>query len=466
MNRFFFVLFFALVAACPASLHSQTRATTPSGAVTDPAIRARILQEVRTSGMNADQIRTRLKSLGYSDQVIDQLVSPGSDSTALSADVFAAVRDLGLMDSTAVDSLRRPFQLRRRNRAASDSALLDSIGVAIVNDTVRAAIARILSSPAARVAAADSGFSLFGREVFNRQTTQFDPAVNGPLPPDYRIGFGDQFTLILTGDVARTEQLSVTRDGWAVLQDVGQVPAANLTFEQLRSTLASRLGNVYSGIRTGTTRFSVLPTRLGTNQVFVLGDVKSPNAYQISRLGTVLTALYAAGGPNENGDARSVDVRRNDRTIATMDLYDYLLAGSSASDVRLENGDVVFVRSRGPRVRVSGAVVRPATYELKVESPSPMRSAWREGFARKPTGDVCRSSASSLHRSGAQADRTRKWWTSHRRCSRQVSVRPTCGWSPAMSYACFPSPRTLQIASTSRGTSGTRLAWRSLPACE
>jgi polysaccharide export outer membrane protein len=336
-------------------------------ALSDPAIRARIMAQVKASGMAPAQIRTMLKGMGYSDDVINQLIGDavGDATPALSEDVFAAVRSLGIMDSTALDSLRTPFLLRRRTRASADSALLDSVRTALVNDTVRAAIQRVLLSPAARRVGIDSGFALFGRDVFDRRTTQFDPAVSGPLPPDYRIGFGDQFTLILTGDVERSEELAVTRDGWVVLRDVGQVSAANLTFEQFRATLQDRLGRTYSGIRTGLTRFSILPKSIGTNQVFVLGYVRTPNAYQISRLGTVLTALYAAGGPNENGDARAIDVKRNNRVIATMDLYDYLLSGSSASDLRLENGDIVFVRPRGPRVRVTGAVVRPATYELK-----------------------------------------------------------------------------------------------------
>lgn len=351
----------AMIFLVPAAVRAQNPSTPIP---TDPAIRARILAQVKSSGMSADQIRAQLRARGYSEAVINQLV--GADTTAaLSEDVFAAVRSLGIMDSTTVDSLRAPFLLRRRARANSDTALLDSLSVAIQNDSIRAAIQRILKSPAARRFDADSGFTLFGREAFDRRTTQFDPSVNGPLPPDYRIGFGDQFTLVITGDFERAEELTVTRDGTAFLRDVGQIPAANLTFEQLRATLASRLGRVYSGINTGTTRFSLAPTKVGTNQIFVLGDVSSPNGYQISRLGTVLTALYAAGGPNENGDARSIDVKRRGAVIATMDLYDYLLGGSSASDIRLENGDIVFVRPRGPRVRVSGAVVRPATYELR-----------------------------------------------------------------------------------------------------
>lgn len=370
MNRFVFALLLAAISlVVPELAAAQTRPTPAQAqaAMTDPAIRARILQQVRNSGMTPDQIRSQLKSMGYTDDVINQLVgaAAGDTTKALSDDVFAAVKALGIIDSTALDSLRTPIIQRRRARERADSLLLDSLGVALKNDTLRAAIVRLLDSPAARLIGMDSGFVLFGRNLFNQTTNQFDPAINGPLPPNYKIGYGDQFMLTFTGDFERTEPVTVTRDGWIVVKDGGQIPAANLTYDQLRATLTSRLGRAYSGIGNGTLRFSLLPTKVGTNQVYVLGDVATPNAYQISRLGTVLTALYAAGGPTDRGDARTIEVRRANQVIATMDLYDYLTNGSSAGDVLLENGDVVFVRPQGPRVRVAGAVVRPATYEMK-----------------------------------------------------------------------------------------------------
>jgi polysaccharide export outer membrane protein len=370
MTRIFRTLF-ALVSLCiSAGLASAQTPPTPAqaqAAMADPAVRARILAQVRASGMTQDQIRARLKAAGYTDEIISQLLGTAGVDTlaAVSDDVFGAVRTLGVMDSTALDSLQAASSGRAQSRMAANRLLLDSLALVIDNDTVRSAVRRLLTSPSARRSSIDSGFSLFGRELFERTSRQFDPAVNGPLPPDYRVGFGDRFMLVLTGDVARTEELTVTRDGWVVVRDAGQIPVANLTFDQLRSTLSSRLGRVYSGIGKGSTQASVLPMRVGTNQVFVLGDVASPNAYLVSRLGTVLTALYAAGGPSANGDARAVEVKRDNKVIATLDLYDYLLSGSSDSDVRLENGDVVFVRPRGARVRVTGAVVRPATYEVR-----------------------------------------------------------------------------------------------------
>src|SRR5207244_11601482 len=101
------------------------------------------------------------------------------------------------------------------------------------------------------------------------------------------------------------------------------------------------------------------------NQVYVVGEVTQPGAYQISSLGTALTALYAAGGVTERANMRDVVVQRASKTVATLDLYDYLLRGETRNDIRLETGDVIFVPGHGTRVGLAGAVVRPAVYELK-----------------------------------------------------------------------------------------------------
>jgi polysaccharide export outer membrane protein len=114
-----------------------------------------------------------------------------------------------------------------------------------------------------------------------------------------------------------------------------------------------------------TTRFDVTVANVRANQVYVVGEVTQPGAYQISSLGTALTALYAAGGVTERAELRAVDVRRGGKTITTFDLYDYLLRGDTRSDIRLETGDVIFVPVHGTRVEVAGAVLRPAVYDMK-----------------------------------------------------------------------------------------------------
>jgi protein involved in polysaccharide export with SLBB domain len=173
--------------------------------------------------------------------------------------------------------------------------------------------------------------------------------------------------LILTGDVEEAYTLNVTREGFVVIPQVGQVYVANLTLGQLEDQLYARLRRVYSGVRRGsgaTTKFQVSLARLRNIQVFVVGDVVRPGAYQVSGAGTVLTALYAAGGPTTNGSFRKVEVRRGDKLVSTIDIYDYLLHGINASEVRLQNGDVVFVPVHSGFVKVAGEVTRPAVYEV------------------------------------------------------------------------------------------------------
>src|SRR5207253_6248094 len=101
------------------------------------------------------------------------------------------------------------------------------------------------------------------------------------------------------------------------------------------------------------------------NQVYVIGEVKQPGAYQISALGSALTAVYAAGGITARANLRQIEIRRLNNVVATLDLYDYLLRGDKRGDVRLETGDVIYVPLHGTRVQVTGAVLRPAIYELK-----------------------------------------------------------------------------------------------------
>src|SRR5207237_1241775 len=139
----------------------------------------------------------------------------------------------------------------------------------------------------------------------------------------------------------RAFTLDVTREGFIVIQGVGEIPVANLTLGQLEDQLYAKLSRVYSGLKRGagaTTHFSLNVARLHSNQVYVLGDVEQPGSYQVSSAGTALTALYAAGGPTPNGSLRRVEIRRAGRVVDTLDLYDYLLRADGSHDPRLQSG--------------------------------------------------------------------------------------------------------------------------------
>jgi len=214
----------------------------------------------------------------------------------------------------------------------------------------------------------DSGYVIFGLDVFRSTTSQFEPSLSGPVDANYRLGPGDRLVLIITGDVEASYDLPVTREGFVVIPQVGQVFVANLTLGDLDRVLYNRLSRVYSGVRAnnqGTTRYSVSVARLRANQIYAVGDVRRPGSYMVSSAGTALTALYAAGGPTNNGSLRSIEVRRGGRTVDTLDVYAYLIRGDASHDVRLQTGDVLFVPVHGPRARILGEIARPATYELR-----------------------------------------------------------------------------------------------------
>lgn len=364
----------ACVFAGARSLRAQDRPTPAQAQIllqTRPDLVAQLEAQLKSSGLSSDQVRARLRAEGYPDNLLDQYLPGGTGGDSLSVpsdDVFGAMRALGLADTSRLDSLRGTANVRRRKQASADSAFLDTLVKAAKNDSVRAAMRRMLRSNQAMRATSDSGYSVFGLSLFQNETSQFDATLAGPVDQTYRFGPGDRLVLILTGDVEASYPLEVTRQGFVVVPNVGEVQVANLTMAQLDDVLYTRLGRVYSGVRRGSdarTHFSVNVSRVGTNQVIVTGDVGQPNAYAVSRAGTAMDALYKAEGPTPSGSLRDIQVRRGGQLVGTLDVYDYLIHGDASNDLRLENGDVVFVPPHGPRARVMGAVLRPATYELK-----------------------------------------------------------------------------------------------------
>ncbi|MES2178525.1 MAG: SLBB domain-containing protein [Gemmatimonadota bacterium] len=348
---------------------------------TRPDLVAQVRRELASSGLTPDQIRARLRNAGYPENLLDAYVRPlrtGGDSTAAttaSVEVLDAIAALGIADSGDTAELRQ--LLKGRRPLASDAAVAgrDSALDLTLSDSAETIVdslgrpirgARVLS--ATRRPVVDSGFTIFGANVFDGATTQFDANLTGPVDASYRLGAGDRIVLIITGDAERTFTLDVTREGFIVVPGVGEIAVANLTLGQLEDILYPRLGRVFSGLHRGagaTTHFSLNLARLHTNQVVVLGDVVQPGSYRVSSAGTALTALYAAGGPRRTGSMRRVEIRRGNKLVDTLDLYDYLLRADASHDPRLQSGDVIFVPVHGPRVRLHGEVVRPATYELR-----------------------------------------------------------------------------------------------------
>jgi protein involved in polysaccharide export with SLBB domain len=199
----------------------------------------------------------------------------------------------------------------------------------------------------------------FGYDVFRNPVTTFAPVTNVPVGPDYVIGPGDSFTLTLWGRMDAQHTLHVDRNGQVVLPEVGALKVWGMRFGELDSYLQHELSRKYADFK-----MSISMDRLRSIRIFVVGEISAPGTYTVSSLSTVINVLFAAGGPSKNGSLRRMRLSRNSEDPAQIDLYDFLLGGDRRQDLRLQDGDTIFVPLVGPVVAVAGNVKRPAIYEM------------------------------------------------------------------------------------------------------
>ena len=202
----------------------------------------------------------------------------------------------------------------------------------------------------------------FGYDVFANAPTTFAPTVDIAVPAHYIIGAGDTLNVQIYGKENFDYELAVSREGEVVIPQLGPFSVAGMTFAEMKKFLASDIKNKILGIDV-----IVTLTELRSLRVFVLGDAYKPGAYVLNSLSSITHALFAAGGINEIGSIRNIQLKRAGELIATLDLYDLLVYGDSSSDRLLKSGDVVFVAPLGQQVTIAGEVRRPAIYELKGE---------------------------------------------------------------------------------------------------
>jgi protein involved in polysaccharide export with SLBB domain len=209
----------------------------------------------------------------------------------------------------------------------------------------------------------------FGSEVFvNRDVSAMarggsgrDTPLDVALGPDYVVGAGDTLTINMWGGMSQSLSRVVDRDGRILLPDAGSLDVAGLPLQRAESLIESALKEQYRDVK-----ITVTVSRLRSVRVYVVGDVQRPGGYDISSLATPLSALYAAGGPTSVGSLRVARHYRGEQLVEDIDLYDFLLHGVRNKGARFESGDTLLVPPAGAQVAVSGAVKRPAIYEVKL----------------------------------------------------------------------------------------------------
>lgn len=200
---------------------------------------------------------------------------------------------------------------------------------------------------------------IFGQDLFDAPQA-YNADTRAPTPPDYLLGAGDELFVQVWGTAEFTLTLTLDRNGQVNIPKVGVITLAGVAVRDLEKTLRGHISKIFTNIAV-----SASLGRLRGIQVYVVGQAKVPGTVQLSSLGTLVNALFASGGPNANGSMRAIELKRNGKTVATLDLYDFLIRGDKSGDLSLMSGDVIVIPPVGPRIAVTGAFDQAAIFELK-----------------------------------------------------------------------------------------------------
>ena len=205
-----------------------------------------------------------------------------------------------------------------------------------------------------------SGKRVFGRDIFNNKKLSFEPQMNIATPQNYVVGPGDQLIIDIYGASQQSLKLTVSPDGDVTVPEFGPIRVSGLSINAAQAKIRSKLGSYYQS--------SEIKTSLGQTRsimVNVMGEVRVPGTYTLSAFATVFHALYMAGGISDLGTLRSIKVFRQGRQISVVDVYEFILNGRLAGNVRLQDNDVIQVGTYDCIVDISGKVKRPMAYEMR-----------------------------------------------------------------------------------------------------
>lgn len=340
------------------------------------------VKEANKSGKSQKQITTELLRRGVTKEQVSRIQQKYSESNAVSN-----------------KSNEMPSQLRQRtlvDDGGGQRRTTDYSEVGMLDETVGGRV----DNRADNTATTDNASQIFGHDVFTNRNLTFEPSINLATPVDYRLGPGDEVIIDVWGASENTIRQSISPEGTIQVSGLGPVQLSGMTVKDANAYLQREFSKIYSGI-SGSEPTSQIKLTLGdirTIQINIMGEVAVPGTYTLSSFSSVFHALYRAGGVNKIGSLRSIKVVRNGKTIADLDVYDYLMKGKMKDDIRLQEGDVIIVNPYESLVRIAGKVKRPMFYEMKPTETVATILNYAGGF----TGDAYKKAVRIIRKSGRE----------------------------------------------------------------
>ena len=301
---------------------------------------AQIVTKLMQRGVNIDQIR-RLRN-----QYDKQISSAGKTAAADGAVSYAAGRMRSNSDGTTAQEVTTA-KVGTTGEIASDAR-------EDVQDVEHDVQATQGTAPDA------NGKKVFGRDIFAQANPSFQPNANMPIPDNYVLGPGDQVIVDIYGASQNTIVHTISPEGTITVSGYGPIYLSGLSVAAAQSKLHQTIGSRY---QSSNLKMTVGNTR--TIQVNIMGEVRAPGTYHLSAFANVFYALYRAGGTSSLGTLRNIKVYRNGRLVTVVDLYDYILNGRLAGNIRLQDNDVIQVEPYQALVGITGNIKRPMFYEMR-----------------------------------------------------------------------------------------------------
>jgi protein involved in polysaccharide export with SLBB domain len=205
---------------------------------------------------------------------------------------------------------------------------------------------------------------IFGSELFDTPTLNFEPDLKLATPVNYVLGPGDELQISVYGVQEFSATVPVSLEGKVTIQYVGQIPVSGMTIEAATQKIRNAIAKVYSTVGSGQSQVGVNLIRIRTIKVTIIGS-KQPGNYSLSSLATVYNALHLAGGPGTNGSYRNIELIRNNKVYRNIDIYRFLVQGDQSDNVGLKDNDVIRIPAYSQRVTLEGQVKRTGIFEMK-----------------------------------------------------------------------------------------------------
>ncbi|WP_428330043.1 SLBB domain-containing protein [Mucilaginibacter sp.] len=290
-----------------------------------------------------------------SDAQIQQIIQQAQASGLTDAQLLQQAQNRGMSADQAQLLQKRIATLRATSGAVSSGSDTAQSQSRVLNyqtdknnNTSRADTAKV---------------KIFGADLFRNSNLTFEPNLKLATPVNYILGPDDQLNVSVYGNSLANWKLNVSPDGNINIPGVGLLNVAGKTIEQATAAIKGKLlANNYA-IGRGT-NLQVNLGNIRSIKVIIAGEVVKPGTYTLPSLATVFNALYAAGGPGNNGSFREIDVIRNNHIIRKLDIYDFLVKGEQKNNITLQDQDVIRVPTYRIRVQLTGEVKVPALFEV------------------------------------------------------------------------------------------------------